>query len=54
MMALVLSCIDGLIGLEVNNFSIAIYYWILLAITITLLTNFAILIYGILTNTTPN
>lgn len=54
MMLVVLSCIDGLIGLEVNNFVNAIYFWVLFFITSAFTVNFGILIYGILTNTTPN
>ncbi len=53
-MVLVLSCMDGLIGLQANTIPKAIYYWILFGITLTLSTNLAILLYGISTNTTPN
>jgi hypothetical protein len=54
MLVLVLSCMDGLIGLQANTLSKAIYYWILFGITLTLGTNLGSMLYGIATNTTPN
>lgn len=54
MLVLVLSCLDGLIGLQANTLSKAIYYWILFGITVALSTNLGMMLYGILTNTTPN
>jgi hypothetical protein len=54
MILLNFSCLDALIGLRTDNFFIAIYFLVLLGITITLALNLGTLIYGIATDTTPN
>jgi hypothetical protein len=51
---LVLSCVDGLLGLPVDSFPNAACFWLLFAATLALGVNLAVLLYGILSNTTPN
>jgi hypothetical protein len=53
-LTLVLSCVEALIELSVSSFTTAIYYWILLAITLVFTVNLATISYGIATNTSPN
>lgn len=49
-----LSLLETLIKISADSYLLSVYFLFMLAITIVFAINLCILIYGILTNTTPN
>lgn len=54
MLILVMNCLSTAINLEVTSLWLGFYYWTNIAILGAFSINLGVLIYGVLTNTTPS
>jgi hypothetical protein len=54
MLILVLNGLENVLELEVDSYSLALYFWVQLVVTLTFAVNLWTLAYGIFTNTTPS
>ena len=52
MVSLVVCGLDTLLSLDANSYLLALYFWMIVVITLTFSINSIILFYGICTNTT--
>lgn len=54
MALLVFEGLSSLFSMEIDSLWMGLYFWVSLGITLTFLVNLSLLVYGIITNTTPN